>query len=138
MVFCEMAGVLVLVLGKKVEPGLAQSVSRHGWTLLLAPTMGQALREVHHRQPYLVIQQICQPLERSLNMIRHIRRGRPYLPLIAITAQHGEKVEQQARGAGASYYLPNAMKSDRIDEAVSAVLQQTVATHEKAALARTG
>lgn len=138
MVFCKMTEVMVVVPGEKVEAGLAQSVERNGWTLLLTPTMGQALREVHRRRPYLVIQQICPPLERSLNMIRHIRRRQPYLPLIAAAVQHDENVEQQARGAGASYYLPNAMKSDQIDEAVSAVLEQTAAAHAKAELVRTG
>ena len=138
VVLCKTTNVMVVVPGERVEAGLAQSVGRHGWTLLLAPTMGQALREVHRRRPYLVIQQICPPLERSLNMIRHIRRGQPYLPLIAAAVQRDENVEQQARGAGASYYLPDAMKSDQIDEAVSAVLEQTATAHEKAALARTG
>ncbi len=122
MVSLGSVNVLMVTIDEPVMPGLAQSASQHGWHFLHTSRADQVMREVCQYRPHVLIVQLSQSVDESLEVIRLVRSHWYQVRLIAIAQDHHPDIETLARSAGASCYLPDADDSARIDQTVCEVL----------------
>lgn len=75
-------------------------------TLHVVTGAGAALRLVHRHEPRLLMVWVARGfLEEAASLIDAVRRRRPELPLIALTAESNVEIERAVRVAGAGYYF---------------------------------
>lgn len=76
--------------------------------------VGELLRRIHREQPRALLVWITrQDQIARAALIAELRRRRPRLPLIAVTSEPDARIEQAARVAGASFYLPLVCAEDQ-------------------------
>ncbi|HXN32288.1 MAG TPA: response regulator [Polyangiaceae bacterium] len=79
----------------------------------------------------VVVSDVCMPRMNGLDLLEQVRRLRPNVPVVLITAQLDEQAYEQARGLGAARYLLKPVTMDQLARAVQG------AARLRAALVRT-
>lgn len=75
--------------------------------------VGTILRQIHREQPRALLVWIdASDTVARAELIAELRRRRPQLPLIALASESNARLEQAARIAGASFYLPMTCPAD--------------------------
>jgi CheY-like chemotaxis protein len=80
-----------------------------------------AIDAIEREQPDLVLTDLQMPEMDGLELVRHLRKNRPSLPVILMTAFGSEQVAVEALKAGAASYVPKANLKADLGEALRAV-----------------
>ena len=97
---------LIVVTGGRAGPSLRRVARVHDLLMLEATDARQAAHAIRRLRPQVVIVRVTESIEESLKLIRLIVAAIAPLTLIAVAASRDEQLERTARGAGATYYLP--------------------------------
>ena len=114
--------VLVLVVDETIESTLARGTDVHGWSLLRASTLRQAVKHIQVNVPKLFIVQVVDPADQALELIRMLRSHFPKVPLIAVAFCDEQQIELSVRQAGAYCYFPDAADPEHLAQMVAAML----------------
>lgn len=114
-------GVLVVVDGQ-LDDSLRAVAKSQSLTVLDASSAEEALREIMHLHPPLVVVLLGNRLGEGLKLI-HLAASLHTSPVIAVAHAHDDTLERSALIIGASYYVPSVEVDVLIQvlEAVSAV-----------------
>lgn len=115
--------VMMIVPGGGIEEGLSVSASRNNWPILEGLSVSQTLREVVIHNPRVVVVQLGRMLEQAMALIGSLRQLRPGTKIVAAAVVHHELLEQAARIAGVTCYLPAADDGATLEETVASVAQ---------------
>jgi DNA-binding NarL/FixJ family response regulator len=83
---------------------------------------GPALDYLRDRRVDLVITDLLMPTMTGLDLLRQVRRLRPELPVVLLTAYGSEEIAVEAIQSGAAGYVPKARQAERLVETVRHVL----------------
>ncbi len=119
--------VLVISVDESPSPALARVAIRSGWPLLSVPRAFQAIREIRHRQPGVVIVQVTLRLGEGLELVQLLPDETARASLIAIASSHHESIERAVRAAGASCYLPTPADAALVERTVAEMLDRRTA-----------
>jgi len=134
--------VLVVDDAAEIRDLLADLILRPSGYHVLTAASGSAGLEVARAQaPDVVISDIKMPDLTGIELTQILKRERPNLPVILITAEGSEAVARQAFRAGAVDYYPKPFDPDELLGTLSRVLAEPVATptqqsNEREALTR--
>lgn len=121
----SLAKVLVVDDAAHMREVVADYVLRpNGYVVLMAENGEQALEIVQRDRPDLIISDIKMPGISGLDLVRAVRRDRPNLPVILITAEGSELIAQQALRAGAADYFIKPFDPDELLRSVERALQR--------------
>lgn len=115
---------LVIALHETVMPGLARLAIRRGWQVVQAALPRQVLPVVLRQPAQMLVVQVSVPVEEAVELIRLLRTIPRRVPILAVAASHDRWVEQAAREAGASCYLPDCDTLDVLQQAIDSMLPQ--------------
>jgi signal transduction histidine kinase len=121
----SLAKVLVVDDAAHMREVVADYVLRpNGYTVLMAENGEQALEIAQRDRPDLIISDIKMPGLSGLDLVRAVRRDRPDLPVILITAEGSELIAQQALRAGAADYFIKPFDPDELLHSVERALRR--------------
>ncbi len=124
MTFTSDTSVLVVSLASNPSPALLRIAIRHAWPVLTALRPPQALREVRHCQPDVIIIQVSLPRGADVELISLLRTKMRQVSLIAVAGSHRDEIERAVRSAGVSCYLPTAEDMTLVERSVAEMLTQ--------------
>ena len=113
---------LVIVLGEHVMPDLADLAARLGWTVLETATFRQAAPVILRRRADLHVVQVSARVDEAVGLIRLLRTAPRKVPILAVAAEHYTWLEQAARQAGATCYLPGGNGPEALAQAAARML----------------
>jgi len=134
--------VLVVDDAAEIRDLLADLILRPSGYHVLTAASGSAGLEVARAQaPDVVISDIKMPDLTGIELTQILKRERPNLPVILITAEGSEAVARQAFRAGAADYYPKPFDPDELLATLARVLAEPVAaptqqSNEREALTR--
>jgi len=105
--------------------------SLEGLTFVEATDGEQALEKIGAGPPDVVITDLRMPRLDGLELVRRLRRDRPELPLILMTAQGSEHIAVEALRAGAASYVPKAELKSDLAATVTHVLEMAEARGQR-------
>jgi hypothetical protein len=114
--------VFVASLDESPAPELARIAMRRGWPLRRPPTAVLAAREIRETRPCVVVLQVSPRPDEVLKLLRLVRSGLPPVVSIAVAVSHLDEIERAVRAAGASCYLPDAIKNRLLERTVDDIL----------------
>lgn len=104
-----MTSVLVVddsLVDRRRAGGLLERSS--GFQLRYAENGRAALEMIRERPPEVIVTDLQMPELDGLELVRHVTRSHPLLPVILLTAHGSETIAVQALEAGAASYVPKA------------------------------
>lgn len=113
--------VIALILDEPVAPGLWRAAELNVWPTLRPVNVRDAMMEVFCRKPSVVATQFSIQDAAALRMIS-VLRSRRNLPVLVVASAHSDALEQAARAAGASTYLPDDASCDQVVQSVRTLL----------------
>ena len=113
---------LVVVLDETVMPGLARLATQSGWSIVQVPVAREALPIVLRRRAQMLVIQVSMPADEAIDLIRLLRVAPRKVPIIAVATAHGRQIEQAAREAGASCYLPDGDVPEALQRAIASMM----------------
>jgi two-component system KDP operon response regulator KdpE len=123
----------VLVVDDEVRfaRALAISLRARGYEVDTASTGEQGLEQAAHGHPDVVVLDLGLPGIDGLDVLRGLR-GWTTVPVIVLSARHGEPSKVDALDAGADDYVTKPFGMDELLARLRAVLRRTTATDEPA------
>jgi two-component system, NtrC family, nitrogen regulation response regulator GlnG len=103
---------------------ISQTLAQEGYHVRSTNTMSALWRWVQAGEGDLLITDVYMPDESIFDILPQIRRERPDLPIIVISAQSTVLTAAQASDHGAYDYLPKPFDIDRLAETVRRALQK--------------
>lgn len=100
----------------------ARFLVRLGYKCLQAFDAEHAVELLATEEPDLMITDIQLPDGSGLEIARHVRQTRPYLPVIVITAYDRPGVAKAVHDAGADFYLPKPFSLSDLAEVTNLAL----------------
>jgi DNA-binding response OmpR family regulator len=94
--------VMVVSLGEALDPALWQLARERGWTVIVADSLPDALKQTFARQPRVYLAYIDQAFEDGLQLIRALRSRATGVPVIAVSHAYDREMEKALRLVGAS------------------------------------
>jgi CheY-like chemotaxis protein len=82
-----MAYIMVVDDDPRILGLVAEILMRNGHTVVTAPDAFRALEALNHREPNLILTDICMPDLDGHALCRAVRRYHPDLPIVALTAE---------------------------------------------------
>ena len=120
--------VLVVDDAAEIRELLADLILRpSGYRVLTAASGSAGLEAARAQSPDVVISDIKMPDLTGIELTEILRRERPSLPVILITAEGSEEVARQALRAGAIDYYPKPFDPDEMLATLARVLAEPVA-----------
>jgi two-component system nitrogen regulation response regulator GlnG len=121
-----MSGPTILVADDdaSVRLVIGQTLAQEGYHVRSTNTMSALWRWIQAGEGDLLITDVYMPDESIFDMLPQIRRARPDLPVIVISAQSTVLTAAQASDHGAYDYLPKPFDIDRLAETVRRALQK--------------
>jgi DNA-binding NtrC family response regulator len=120
------------------DPGLAEVIdlllSREGYTAERADSVKAGLERVADFEPDLVITDLKLPDGTGLDVVQHVHRDRPELPIILITSYSSLESAIGALRAGAVDYVVKPFDNDEFLHAADRALNERRITRENAIL----
>ncbi len=119
--------VLVVDDAAEIRDLLADLILRpSGYRVLTADSGTRGLELAHAEAPDAVISDIKMPDLTGLELTRLLKRERPTLPVILITAEGSEDVARQALRVGANDYFPKPFEPDELLDTLERLLGDPV------------
>lgn len=119
--------VLVVDDAAEIRDLLADLILRpSGYRVLTAESGTRGLELAHAEAPDAVISDIKMPDLTGLELTQLLKRERPTLPVILITAEGSEDVARQALRVGANDYFPKPFEPDDLLETLERLLNEPV------------
>ena len=103
---------------------ISQTLAQEGYHVRSTNTMSALWRWIQAGEGDLLISDVYMPDESIFDILPQIRRARPDLPVIIISAQSTVLTAAQAADHGAYDYLPKPFDIDRLAETVRRALQK--------------
>jgi two-component system nitrogen regulation response regulator GlnG len=121
-----MSGPTILVADDdaSVRLVISQTLAQDGYHVRSTNTMSALWRWIQAGEGDLLITDVYMPDESIFDMLPQIRRARPELPVIVISAQSTVLTAALAADHGAYDYLPKPFDIDRLGETVRRALQK--------------
>jgi two-component system nitrogen regulation response regulator GlnG len=121
-----MSGPTILVADDdaSVRLVISQTLAQEGYHVRSTNTMSALWRWIQGGEGDLLISDVYMPDESIFDILPQIRRTRPDLPVIIISAQSTVLTAAQASDHGAYDYLPKPFDIDRLAETVRRALQK--------------
>mgnify|MGYP001175506451 CR=1 FL=1 len=101
---------------------LNQALGRVGYEVRSTGNAATLWRWVSQGEGDLIITDVVMPDENAFDLIPRIKRARPELPIVVMSAQNTLKTAITAAERGAYEYLPKPFDLDELTRAVSAAL----------------
>ncbi|MFN0197048.1 MAG: response regulator [Planctomycetaceae bacterium] len=104
---------------RALASGLLQK--RAGYKVLFATNGVEAVSQIEMHLPDLVITDLQMPDMNGLQLVEHIKREYPLIPVILMTARGSEEIAVQALRSGAASYVPKKTLARDLSETVEMV-----------------
>lgn len=123
-----MATSILVVDDSPVERLLVESMLMRNpsYRVVLAENGRQAVEMIAAERPHLVVTDLLMPEMDGLELIRHVRREYPNLPVILMTAHGDETTAFESLEAGAASYVPKSRRAERLIETVDRVVSHSL------------
>jgi DNA-binding response OmpR family regulator len=121
----ERRRVLVIEDDRSIREGIADALAFHGYSVLQAERGDVGLEKALHAECDLVLLDLVLPGADGLAVLREVRRARPTLPVIILTARGSENERVQGLGAGADDYVVKPFSVRELLARVEAVLRRS-------------
>ena len=95
---------------------------RSQWTICAATNGIDALAQITHTKPDLVVTDLQMPQMNGLELVAAIRQQHPGVPVILMTAFGSEAIAVEALERGASSYVPKSQLPEKLVNTVEKVL----------------
>jgi DNA-binding response OmpR family regulator len=119
------ARVLVVEDDRAIRDGLADALAFHGYAAVQAERGDTGLEKALHGGCDLVILDLVLPGSEGLAVLRELRRARPTLPVIILTARGGEADRVRGLREGADDYVAKPFSIRELIARVDAVLRRS-------------
>ena len=119
------ARVLVVEDDRAIREGLADALAFHGYAAVQAERGDTGLEKALHGGCDLVILDLVLPGTEGLAVLRELRRARPTLPVIILTARGGEADRVRGLREGADDYVAKPFSIRELIARVDAVLRRS-------------
>ena len=121
-----MSGPTILVADDdaSVRLVISQTLAQEGYHVRATNTMSALWRWIQAGEGDLLITDVYMPDESIFDLLPQIRRTRPELPIIVISAQSTVLTAAMASDHGAYDYLPKPFDIDKLAETVRRALQK--------------
>lgn len=96
---------------------------KFGWQIEYAASGTEALARIKQSPPDLVITDIAMPEMDGLELVQHICKAFPEVPVILMTAYGSDLLAVEALERGAASYVPKSQLATRIAETADSVLR---------------
>src|ERR1700754_386938 len=103
---------------------ISQTLAQEGYHVRATNTMSALWRWIQAGEGDLLITDVYMPDESIFDMLPQIRRARPDLPVIVISAQSTVLTAAMARDHGACDYLPKPSDTDKLADTVRRALEE--------------
>jgi signal transduction histidine kinase/ActR/RegA family two-component response regulator len=119
-----LTGVRVLLVDDDVDAGgaVAQLLMLGGASVTLVHNVADAVRTLHQETFDIAISDIAMPEQDGFDLLRAVRRHRPALPVIALTAYASDRDRQRVLAAGFDAFLSKPVAAPELTEGIRAVL----------------
>src|SRR5262245_10959930 len=117
--------VLVVEDDRAIREGLADALAFHGYTALQAERGDTGLDKALHGGCDLVVLDLVLPGSDGLSVLRELRRARPTLPVIILTARGSEADRIRGLREGADDYVAKPFSIRELLARVDAVLRRS-------------
>jgi DNA-binding response OmpR family regulator len=117
--------VLVVEDDRSIREGLADALAFHGYVALQSERGDAGLDKALHGGCDLVILDLVLPGADGLSVLREVRRARPTLPVIVLTARGGETDRVRGLREGADDYVVKPFSIRELLARVDAVLRRS-------------
>ena len=117
--------VLVVEDDRAIREGLADALAFHGFAAVQAERGDTGLEKALHGGCDLVILDLVLPGGDGLGVLQELRRARPTLPVIILTARGSESERVRGLGAGADDYVAKPFSIRELLARVEAVLRRS-------------
>jgi DNA-binding response OmpR family regulator len=119
------ARVLVVEDDRAIREGLADALAFHGYAAVQAERGDVGLDKALHGSCDLVILDLVLPGQEGLVVLRELRRARPTLPIIIVTARGAEAERVRGLREGADDYVTKPFSIRELLARVDAVLRRS-------------
>jgi DNA-binding response OmpR family regulator len=117
--------VLVVEDDRAIREGLADALAFHGYSVLQAERGDIGIEKALHGDCDLVLLDLVLPGAEGLAVLREIRRARPTLPVIVLTARGAESDRVRGLREGADDYVVKPFSVNELLARVDAVLRRS-------------
>lgn len=117
--------ILIVEDDEPIREGVADALEIHGYTVLQAPDGAAGLRLSLAEDVDLVLLDIMMPKMDGLTMLGEVRRVKPGLPVIMLTARGEETDKVRGLKAGADDYVVKPFSATELLARVEAVLRRS-------------
>ena len=94
-------------MDRKLAEGMLQKVD--GWDVATVTGGHEALNRIGEFQPDLVLSDLQMPEMNGLQLVQHIKKDHPNLPVVVMTARGSETIAVEALQNGAASYVPKKL-----------------------------
>jgi DNA-binding response OmpR family regulator len=117
--------VLVVEDDRAIREGLADALAFHGYSVLQAERGDIGIEKALHGDCDLVLLDLVLPGAEGLAVLREVRRARPTLPVIVLTARGAESDRVRGLREGADDYVVKPFSVNELLARVDAVLRRS-------------
>jgi two-component system, OmpR family, alkaline phosphatase synthesis response regulator PhoP len=121
----ERKRVLVVEDDRAIREGIADALAFHGYAAVQAERGDTGLQKALHGGPDLVILDLVLPGADGLSVLGEVRRARPTLPVIILTARGDESERVRGLACGADDYVVKPFGIRELLARVDAVLRRS-------------
>ena len=120
----------------RVRESLESLIESAGLTASVFSHAADFLRGTHLAATSCVITDVRMPGMDGLDLQRHIRRVRPELPVIFITAHHDDAIERSALAEGACFFIRKPFDAEELLRATRTALNKSAAKRRESSKER--
>ena len=117
-----LARVLVVDDEPQVAAMLRDALLDGGYLVKIAVSGGEALKLLPVFQPDVVLLDVMMPGMSGVEVLEHLRREHPRVPVVMVTANRDEQAARRMLTRGAFDYLPKPFDFDVLERIVSAAV----------------
>jgi DNA-binding response OmpR family regulator len=117
--------ILVVEDDRSIREGLADALTFHGYAVVVAERGDVGIEKALHGGCDLVLLDLILPVADGLAVLREIRRARPTLPVIILTARGDENERVRGLQSGADDYVVKPFSVRELLARVDAVLRRS-------------
>ncbi len=122
--------ILVVDDERVVRNALKDLLAGEGYEVRSAPSGARALESLRAEPADLVLLDVMMPDMNGFRVCREIRRLRPDLPVVFLTAKDSDADELRGLGVGADDYLPKTASEQILLARIAAVLRRAARTEQ--------
>jgi CheY-like chemotaxis protein len=122
----ELVGMAILLVDDDVDAGgaVAQLLTLEGAAVTLAHSVADAVRALTAQAFDVAVSDIAMPEQDGFDFLRAVRRHRPELPVIALTAFASDRDRQRVLAAGFQGFLSKPVEAMRLYDALRQAVRQ--------------